>query len=189
MEALQSFWCLTLRACGPSHTPGFSASVIVSAWSSLALVSLLKKSIQLLLAGGLLLLHQVSMTFGDTPAVRCGHGGAEGATRRRLELLPIVAAGPKEREVCLTEPEVFRGKYKKEKKEVGTWLCTRAWCASPVHCPSCHACQSRQAGNPVQAPALPPGRGRDKVQTRSSHRCNEYRHCTLPGHISACPIW
>lgn len=46
--------------------------------SSLAFVGLLKESLQLLLGGGLLLLHQVSVAFCDTPAIGFGHRGAEG---------------------------------------------------------------------------------------------------------------
>lgn len=37
--------------------------------SSVAFVGLVKESLQLLLGGGLLLLHQVSVAFGDSPAV------------------------------------------------------------------------------------------------------------------------
>lgn len=65
--------------------------------SSVALAGLVKQSLQLLLGGSLLLLHQVSVAFGDSPAIRCGHGGAEGATRGGLQLLPVVTAGPKKR--------------------------------------------------------------------------------------------
>lgn len=61
--------------------------------SSLAL-GLVKQSLQLLLAGGLLLLHQVSVALGDTPAIGLGHGGTQWTARGRLQLLPVIAAGP-----------------------------------------------------------------------------------------------
>lgn len=63
--------------------------------SSLAL-GLVKQSLQLLLAGGLLLLHQVSVALGDTPAIRLGHGGTQWTAGCRLQLFPVIAAGPAE---------------------------------------------------------------------------------------------
>lgn len=63
----------------------------------MAFVGLVEESLQLLLGGGLLLLHQVSVAFGDTPTIGCGHRGAEGTAGRRLQLLPVVTTGPTER--------------------------------------------------------------------------------------------
>lgn len=96
-SASQSFWYVNLRECVsmPSHTPPVGASE----GSSVALVGLVKERLQLLLGGGLLLLHQVSVAFGDTPAVRCGHGGAQGTTGRRLQLLPVVTTSPERRRI------------------------------------------------------------------------------------------
>lgn len=67
---------------------------LLSRRSSLTLVSLLKQSLHFLLWGGLLLLHQVSMAFGDTPAIRLRQRGAEWTTRSRFQLLPVVTASP-----------------------------------------------------------------------------------------------
>lgn len=61
--------------------------------SSLAM-GFVKQSLQLLLAGGLLLLHQVSVALSDTPAVRFGHGGTQWTARGRFQLLPVIAASP-----------------------------------------------------------------------------------------------
>lgn len=67
---------------------------LLSSRSSLTLVSLLKQSFHFLLWGGLLLLHQVSMAFSDTPAIGFWQRGAEGTTRSRFQLLPVVTASP-----------------------------------------------------------------------------------------------
>lgn len=45
---------------------------------------------------GLLLLHQVSVAFGDPPSIRLGQRGTEGATGSRLQVLPVVTTGPGE---------------------------------------------------------------------------------------------
>lgn len=59
---------------------------------------LLKQGLELVHAGGLLVLHQVGMAFGDTPAVRGGHGRTLGTAGCWLQLLPVVTAGPGGRE-------------------------------------------------------------------------------------------
>lgn len=61
--------------------------------SSLGL-GLVKKSLQLLFGGGLLLLHQVGVALGDAPAVRFGQRGAGGTAGGGLQVLPVVAASP-----------------------------------------------------------------------------------------------
>lgn len=48
---------------------------------------------QLILSGGLFLLHQLRVAFSDTPAVRGGHGWAERAAGGGLQLLPIITTG------------------------------------------------------------------------------------------------
>lgn len=60
-------------------------------------LGLLKESLQLLLRGSLLLLHQISVTFGNTPAIRGGQGWAVGTARCRQQLLPVVTTGPKKK--------------------------------------------------------------------------------------------
>ena len=57
-------------------------------------LSFVEEGLQLLLAGRLLLLHQVSMALGDPPAVWSSHGGTLGAAGRWLQLLPVVTTGP-----------------------------------------------------------------------------------------------
>lgn len=86
-------------------------------------VGLFKESLQLLLGGGLLLLHQVIVAFGDTPAIRFGHRGAEGTARGRLQLLPVVTTGPTERNKLNLTGRYFVSKQKDvEKKVASTWL-------------------------------------------------------------------
>lgn len=75
------------------RSPGFLRT---NRGSSLAFVGLVKESLELHLGGGLLLLHQVSMAFGDTPAVGDRHCWAEGTAGGRLQLLPVVTTGPTE---------------------------------------------------------------------------------------------
>ena len=65
--------------------------------ASVALLGLVEENLQLLLGGGLLLLHQVIVAFGDAPAVGRCHGGAVGAAGRRLQVLPVVTTGSTER--------------------------------------------------------------------------------------------
>lgn len=48
---------------------------------------------QLILSGGLFLLHQVRVAFSDAPAIRGRHGRAERTTRGGLQLLPVITAG------------------------------------------------------------------------------------------------
>lgn len=75
--------------------PSFGFLVIYrSLEGSLLALGLIKENLQLLLGGGLLLLHQVSMAFGDTPPIGFRHRGAEGTARRRVQLLPVITAGP-----------------------------------------------------------------------------------------------
>lgn len=87
---------------------------------SVTLSAFFKKSLQLLLGGGLLLLHQVSMAFGDTPAIRCGHGWTEWTPRGRPQLLPVITTGS--------------AKKKKKKK-----LLTLTYCSysAPLGCIPC----------------------------------------------------
>lgn len=91
--------------------------------SSVVFVGLFKESLQLLLGGGLLLLHQVIVAFGDTPSIRFGHRGAEGTARGRLQLLPVVTTGPTERNKLNLTGRYFVSKQKDvEKKVASTWL-------------------------------------------------------------------
>lgn len=61
---------------------------------SVAGLGLLKQGLELFLAGGLFVLHQVGMALGDTPAIRGGHGGTLGTAGCWLQLLPVVTASP-----------------------------------------------------------------------------------------------
>ena len=60
---------------------------------------LLKQDLQLVLSGGLLLLHELGVALGDAPSGGTGQGGAVGAARRRRELLPVVPPSPEGEEV------------------------------------------------------------------------------------------
>lgn len=64
-------------------------------------VGLVEDGLHLLLGGGFFLLHQVGAALGDAPAVRGGHGGAEGAARRRPQVLPVLATSPARKEELL----------------------------------------------------------------------------------------
>lgn len=154
---------------------------------SVAVGGLVKQSLQLLLGGRLLLLHQVGVAFGDAPAVGRRHRGAHGTSGRRLQRLPVVTTGPTQRKTTGYWTDFVLKIPGKERSL--TWLWPRAWCAGPGCCPSCRASRSRRAGNPSRAPAPRPAPGCDRAQTHSSLRCNGCRRCTLPGRISACPIW
>lgn len=66
----------------------------LSSRSSLTVLCFLKQSLHFLLRGGLFLLHQVSMAFADTPAIGFWQRGAEGTTRSRFQLFPVVTTGP-----------------------------------------------------------------------------------------------
>lgn len=57
-------------------------------------LGLLKQGLELFLAGGFFVLHQVGMALGDTPAIRGGHGGTPGTAGCWLQLLPVVTASP-----------------------------------------------------------------------------------------------
>ncbi|TNN44664.1 hypothetical protein EYF80_045140 [Liparis tanakae] len=48
--------------------------------------------LELVLRGGLCLLHQIVVALGDAPAVGGGHGGTQGAAGGRLQVLPVVTA-------------------------------------------------------------------------------------------------
>ena len=58
-----------------------------------------KQDLQLVLSGGLLLLHELGVALGDAPSGGSGHGGAVGAAGRRRELLPVVSPSPDGEEV------------------------------------------------------------------------------------------
>lgn len=75
-----------------------STSLLAQEECSVAGLCLLKQGLELVHAGGLLVLHQVGMAFGDTPAVRGGHGRTLGTAGCWLQLLPVVTAGPGGRE-------------------------------------------------------------------------------------------
>ena len=53
-----------------------------------------KQDLQLVLSGGLLLLHELGVALGDAPAVRAGHRGAQGPSGRWLQALPVVTTSP-----------------------------------------------------------------------------------------------
>lgn len=59
-------------------------------------VGFLEQRAQLLFSRGLLLLHELGMTFGDPPAIGSGHGRAQRASGRGLQLLPVITTGPEE---------------------------------------------------------------------------------------------
>lgn len=60
-------------------------------------VGFLEQRAQLLFSRGLPLLHELGVTFGDPPAVGSGHGRAQRASGRGLQLLPVITTGPAER--------------------------------------------------------------------------------------------
>lgn len=53
----------------------------------------LEQLLELCLGRGLFLLQEISVAFGDTPAVGGRHGGTQGTTGSRLQVLPVVTTG------------------------------------------------------------------------------------------------
>ena len=69
---------------------------------SVGMIGFVEERLELVLAGGLLLLHQLGVALGDAPAVWRRHGGAERTAGRRLQLLPVVATSPAQRRALKT---------------------------------------------------------------------------------------
>ena len=114
---LAAFWYVNVRDCG-----------CALAGSSVAFVGPLEESPQLALGGGLLLLHQLSMAFGDAPAVGLRHGGAIGTAGCRLQLLPVVTTGPAERKVMfLNNLGSILRESMEEKKEISYLALTQGF--------------------------------------------------------------